>query len=71
MRWFEVFASILGEKGITVNFDEDWDGSDETIMVGNETLWEYIENMPESKHDLLKDCLILVTQHFENRVKGS
>ena len=49
--------------------EEDWDGSDETIMVGNETLWEYIENMPESKHDLLKDCLILVTQHFENRVK--
>ena len=69
MRWFEVFATILGEKGITVEFGEDWNGNDEKIMVDGKALWDYINDLDQSKHELLKDSLITVTRHFENRVR--
>ena len=69
-RWFDVFASILKDKGITVEFGDNWDGNDENIKVEGKSLWEYIEEeLQESKHELLKECIVLVTQHFENRVK--
>ena len=82
MRWSDVFVSILDRKGYKVKYLEDengaWDGDDDNIMVEVEIedqveqvkLWDFVKSMEESKHDLLKDHTVLVTRHFDARVRS-
>ena len=74
MRWFEVFASVLKRKGFDVQFGEEgennWDGDTDKITVEGEQLWAFIENLNQTKNDLLKDSILLITQHFDERVKS-
>ena len=81
MRWFDVFIAVLESKGFEVEFDcdkkEEWDGDESKIWVKPSTedgekkpLWKFIDDMNESKHEVLKDCVYLVTMHFEERVKS-
>ena len=78
MRWFEVFASVLKRKGFDVQFgndgENDWDGDESKITIDRKELWEFIEdlgkNSNQTKNDLLKESLLLITQHFDERVKS-
>ena len=74
MRWSEVFVSILRRKGYKVEYLEDangiWDGDDEKIMVEDVKLWDFVESMEQSKHELLKDCTVLLTRHFDARIRS-
>ena len=85
MRWFEVFSSVLQRHGYTVGFkgedDEGWNGNDDDIFVTGdekgtyssdvqENLWDFVENMHMTKYELLKECVVLVTRHFDERVKS-
>ena len=74
MRWSEVFANILEKEGYEVNIPDDWDGNDESIVVNGKSLWDFVENMQpgedDSKHELLRHSVYLVTMHFEERVKS-
>ena len=53
-----------------------WDGDDDKIMVKLKDqdeevkLWDFVESMEESKHELLKNHIVLVTRHFDARVKS-
>ena len=74
MRWFEVFASVLKRKGFNVQYgnegENDWDGDVDKITVNGDQLWAFIEDLDQSRNDLLTDCIVLITQHFEERVKS-
>ena len=74
MRWSEVFVSILRRKGLKVEFIEDedgnWDGDDENISVEGVPLWDFVDSMAESKNDLLKESTVLLTRHFDGRVRS-
>ena len=72
MRWFEVFSSVLQRQGFKVEFrdDEKWNGDEEAIFVNNVPMWDFIEGMSVSKYELLKECVVLVTRHFDERVKS-
>ena len=52
-----------------------WNGDDANIFVkyDNEEemlLWEYIDSMQTSRHDLLDDHVMIITRIFDNRVKS-
>ena len=74
MRWSEIFVSILRRKGYKVEFEEDehgnWNGDDEKISVEGVPLWEFVDSMEESKNDLLKNCTVLLTRHFDGRIRS-
>ena len=70
MRWPEVFLSLFKRKGLRVEYPEDWDGSDESILVEGQELWEYVNKMSESRHKLFKDYSFLITRIFDARVKS-
>ena len=46
------------------------DGSDDKITVNGEKLWDFIESMETSKHELLKDYILAITRQFDERVKS-
>ena len=70
-RWTEVFISILKRKGYHIDYPVDWDGNDATVLVNGQTeLWEFVNSMPESNHELLKDYTFLITRLFDARVKS-
>ena len=61
--------------GHKISFKEDesgrWSGKDEDILVDGETpIWDFVDSMNESKHQLLKNHTFLVTRHFDERVKA-
>ena len=79
MRWPEVFINILKDFGITVikygNDKFEWNGQDDRIFVEDENgedvpLMEFVERLPQSKHELLRDSVVLITRIFDNRVKA-
>ena len=73
MRWSEIFVAILRRKGYKVEYKEDtkgWDGNDDNIRVEGKKLWEFVDSMAESKHELLKNHVFLVTRMFDERVKS-
>ena len=74
MRWSEVFVSVLRSKGYNVDYLEDehgWNGSDENIFVdGNKKLWDFVSELGMSKHEFLKDSVVLITRQFDERVKS-
>ena len=73
MRWSEIFVAVLRRKGYKVEYKEDakgWNGSDDTIIVNGKKLWEFVDSMAESKHELLKDHVFLITRMFDERVKS-
>ena len=76
MRWPEVFMSVLKHKGRKVVIPPEWDGNDaELSVIDNDgelvPLWKYVnEIMSESKHELFKDYMFLITRHFDARVKS-
>ena len=75
MRWFDVFVSVLKRMGYKVEYEEKWDGDEEKIFVVESCekktpLWEFVDALEQSKHELLKDFIYLVTQHFDARVKN-
>ena len=70
-RWTEVFSSILKTKGHSIIYPDNWDGNDATVLVDGKTeLWEFVNNMAESKHELFKDYSFLITRLFDARVNS-
>ena len=73
-------VNILEKEGHIVKYDldenGDWDGNESTIFVQGQkgqkdkSLWEFIEDLPQSTHELLRDSVYMVTMHFEERVKS-
>ena len=74
MRWSEIFVAVLRRKGYTVKCieeeDKGWDGNDDNILVNGKKLWDFVESMDQTKHELLKDHVVLVTRMFDERVKS-
>jgi hypothetical protein len=74
LRWSEVFVAMFKEQDVTVTYMTDdvgqWNGSDETILINNQPLWEYIEAKNINKSNLLREEVLHVTRMFENRVKS-
>lgn len=70
MRWTECFLSLLKRKGCKTEYPDDWDGTDETILVEGMELWEYVDGMTDSRHTLFKDYIFLITRLFDARVKS-
>ena len=61
----------MKRRGYTIEIPDDWDGNDSTLLVNGKTeLWEFLNNMQESKYELLKDHTTLITRHFDARVKS-
>ena len=65
-----MFLSLLKRKGYKTEIPKDWDGSKETLLVEGKELWEFVNCMSETKHELFKDYTLLVTRHFDARVKS-
>ena len=42
---------------------------DDNIYVNGKPIWTFISEMVQSKHQLLKDEVVMITRIFENRVK--
>ena len=57
-------------KGYKIEKPEDWDGNEATVLVEGIELWEFVNNMSESKHELFKDYSFLITRLFDARVKS-
>ena len=73
MRWSEVFVCILKRKGYKVTYPDNWTGNDAEILVGEEEdeLWEFVnEKMSQTKHELFKDYIFLITRLFDVRVRS-
>ena len=74
MKWSEVFVAILRRRGHKVDFIEGengWNGQDDKIIVNGETkLWDFVDEMDCSRHELLKDHVFLITRMFDERVKS-
>ena len=66
--------SVLKRHGYDVKYDldddETWDGDESKITVDNIALWDFIESMNQSQDEVLRDCVLLVTRHFDERVKS-
>lgn len=75
MRWPEVFISVLESKGRKVIIPDGWNGNEAELYVEEDgkqwELWTYVNDiMSESKHELFKDYIFLITRHFDARVKS-
>ena len=70
MRWPEAFLSIFKRKGLSVEIPTDWTGSDEDLLVEGIPLWQFVNQMSESRHQLFKDYTFLITLIFDARVKS-
>ena len=80
MNWSEIFVSIFlnMDPKYSVRRSESngaWSGDDSDIFIkygdGEEMpLWDYVNNLPISKHNLLKNHVMLITRIFDNRVKS-
>ena len=74
MKWSEVFVAILRRRGEKVEFIDDengWNGKDENIIVNDkDQLWDYVDAMDCSRHELLKDHVFLITRMFDERIKS-
>ena len=63
-----MIVAVLKKKGYKVQYVEDengWNGSDENIIVNGEKLWDFIDYMDCSLHDLLKDHIFMITRQFD------
>lgn len=75
-RWAEVFLSLLIRKGRDVTIPDNWDGNENELLVEENgkagvPLWEYVNDiMSETKHELFKDYIFLITRLFDARVKS-
>ena len=57
--------------GHTTEYPEKWDGNDAEVLVDGQTeLWEFVNNMSESKSELLRGFSFLITRLFDARVKS-
>ena len=75
MRWSEVFVAVLEKKGYNIEYmindgEDDWNGSDENILVNGEKLWDFVDKQETSKHQFLKDHTFDITIQFDERVKS-
>ena len=70
MRWPEAFLSIFKRRGLAVTIPEEWTGNDEQLLVEGKPLWQFVNEMSESKHELFKDYTFLITLIFDARVKS-
>ena len=73
MRWSEIFVTILRRNGEIVEYlegEDGWDGNDDNIRVRGQKLWDFVNGMDKSKHDLLRDHVFLITRMFDERVKS-
>ena len=81
MNWSENFVTLLKKlyPEISIRYEmhnkPNWSGDDNDIFVkyGNEEempLWEYVETLPKSKYELLRDQVMDTTRIFDNRVKS-
>jgi hypothetical protein len=69
MRWSDVYLSIFERMNIPVERPEDWSGDDNDLLVDGKPLWDYVKEMPMSKHDFFKDHTVLITRMFDKRVE--
>ena len=61
----------MKREGYSIEYPDDWDGNDAKVLVNGKTeLWEFLNNMQESKYQLLKNHPFLITRHFDARVKS-
>ena len=71
MRWPEVFLSLFQRKGYKIEIPNDWNGDDRDLKVEGMDLPDYINDvMSQSKHELFKDYVFLITRLFDARVKS-
>ena len=74
MIWFDIFATVLRKHGYDVIFEEDesgeWDGDEDKIKVEGKKLWDFVDSLNQTRHEILTDCTYIVTMHFEERVKS-
>ena len=73
MRWIEVYISVLKKKGhdveILLGTNGKWTGKDEDVLVDGQPLWDFVDSLGQSRQSLLKGHEVLITRHFDNRVK--
>ena len=73
MRWIEVYISVLKQKGHKVEIQTDssgkWTGKDEDVLVEGQPLWDFVDGLGQRRQSLLKGNEVLITRHFDNRVK--
>ena len=73
MRWIEVYVSVLKKKGHNVEIlpgtNGKWTGKDEDVLVDGQPLWDFVDSLGQSRQSLLKGHEVLITRHFDNRVK--
>ena len=70
MKWPEMIASILHNKGHKIVFEQEWDGRGESISVDGEPLTEFVEKNLQNMTTFLKDEFVLITRMFDNRLKA-
>ncbi len=71
MRWSDCFVSVLRRKGFKIKIPEDWNGDDDKILVEDKPLWDFVDqDLHQSRHELLRDYIFLITRMFDARVKS-
>ena len=81
MRWIEVYVCILKNLGISGleiihGKDGDWNGSDEEVLVIDDTLdkplpiMDYLKEKKMCKNSTLMNYIVLITRIFDDRVKS-
>ena len=57
-------------KGLNIEIPKEWDGTDETILVEGKELWEFVNDMSDTRHELFRHYTFLITRIFDARVKS-
>ena len=72
MRWVEMYITLFLKKGCKVEFicEDEWSGRDIDILVNDVPIWTFIENMPETRHEVFRNHTFLLTRMFDARVKS-
>ena len=81
MNWSEVFVSVLKnlDPKYSIRYETHnkakWSGNDADIFVkygdGEEMpLWDFVDSLQKSRHELLHDHVMVITRIFDHRVKS-
>ena len=72
--WSDMICNILKAeyKDLKIEYgnEDGWNGDDDLIKVNGEKLWDFVEQMPKSKYELMKDHIVLATRLFDRRVRS-
>ena len=81
MNWSEVFVSVLKnlDPKYSIRYEThnkaNWSGNDADIFVkygdGEEMpLWDFVDSLQKSRHEILHDHVMVITRIFDHRVKS-